>query len=59
MFIFKRDKKEHLEHYRVHSLILVPGKVRDQMFLETISKHMKDKKVNGGSEHGFVSRNYA
>ena len=47
-------KKENLGNYRPVSLTLILGKVTEQIFPETISKHTKDKKVNGSSHHGFM-----
>lgn len=34
-FTFKRDKKKYLKHYRVGSLISIPGKLMEQTILET------------------------
>lgn len=42
MIIFKKGKKEDLENYRLVSL------------LETMSRHLKDKKVFGRSQCGFT-----
>lgn len=51
---FKKDKKEDLGDYRPVSLTSVPVKVMKQLILETISKHMRDKKVSGSSQCGFT-----
>lgn len=40
MLIFKRNKKEDSENYRLVSLTLIPGKIIEQLILESISKHM-------------------
>jgi len=34
----------------------VPGKVIEQLILETISRHIKDKKIIRTSYHGFMKR---
>lgn len=36
------------------SLSSVPGNVMEQQFLETISRHMKDKKKTVSSQYGFT-----
>lgn len=46
--------QEDLGTYRLGSFTLTPGKVVEQMSLETISRHSKDKKVFGFSQHGFM-----
>lgn len=47
---FKKGKKEDVMKRRLVSLIAVPGKVMEQIIPETISKHMKIKKVISRSQ---------
>lgn len=42
--VFEKDEMENPESYMSDSLILIPGKVTEQVILKTISKHKKDKK---------------
>ncbi|KFW05647.1 RNA-directed DNA polymerase from mobile element jockey, partial [Fulmarus glacialis] len=44
-FIFKKGKKEDPGNYRPVSLTWIPGKVMEQLILETISRHIKEKKI--------------
>ncbi|PKU40014.1 rna-directed dna polymerase from mobile element jockey- hypothetical protein [Limosa lapponica baueri] len=51
--IINKDKEDPGNH-RAVSLMSVLGKVVEQTILETISKHMKDSKMVGSSQHGFM-----
>lgn len=42
---FKKNKEENPGSYRLISLTLIPRKVLEQIFLEAISKNIKNKKV--------------
>lgn len=54
MPIFKKGKKEDAGNYRQVSRSLMTRKVMKQIALETVSKHMKDKKVTGRSKYGVT-----
>lgn len=41
--VFKKGKKEDLEKYKVISFALITRKVIEEVNLETVSEHMKDK----------------
>lgn len=44
--IFKKCKKENPKNSRPSSLTLIPKKVMEQLIWDTISRHMKDNKMN-------------
>jgi len=54
--IFKKGEKKAPGNYRLVSLTSIPGKVTGQLILGTISRHVKDKEVNGSSRHGLFKR---
>jgi len=52
--ILQKGNKEDPENYRPVSLILVPGKIIEQLILDIISKQVEERKVIRSHQHGFT-----
>lgn len=55
MAMLKKSNEKHPGNYWPISLISVPKKIMEPVFLEAMSNHMKDGKVIGNSEHGCIT----
>ncbi|PKU42697.1 rna-directed dna polymerase from mobile element jockey-like [Limosa lapponica baueri] len=52
--IFRNGKMEEPGNYRPASLSSVPGKIMEQILLETLLRHMENKEIIGDSQHGVT-----
>lgn len=43
-----------MEKWNNYFLTLVPGKIMEQLLLDTMLKHMENNKVIGDNYHGFT-----
>lgn len=52
-------KKEEMRNYKPINLASVPRKVTEQVFLEAISKHKKDRRMTGNGSMDLLRANHA
>lgn len=48
----KKGEKEDPEKYRAVNLTIILGKVIEQLIVDVIVKHVREKKVDGSIQHG-------
>jgi len=52
--VFKKSKKDDPGNYRPVSLTSVSGKMMEQLFLNTMSRHVNNKEVISSHQQGFT-----
>lgn len=51
---FQKSKKEDYGNCWLVSLISMPNKIMERIFLKDMSRHTEDREVNSDSQHGFT-----
>ncbi|KAJ7402241.1 RNA-directed DNA polymerase from mobile element jockey-like protein [Pitangus sulphuratus] len=55
---FQKGKEGGPQNYSPVSFTRIPGKLKEQLILSVISKHLEEKKVVRISQYGFTGRKY-